>query len=94
MRVSFFATGEEEEEVMVEEEEEEVVPLEYLGYDVAPYRFYLFKSYPPSLRFLSSSSSSSSSPSCSAAALTAATTASCGSRLSRSGSRHASIADR
>lgn len=44
MRVSFFAAGEEEEE------EVEVVPLESsLGYDVAPYRFYLFKSYPPSL---------------------------------------------
>lgn len=63
MRVSFFAAGEEKE--VVAEEEEEVVPLEFLGYDVAPYRFYLFKSYPPSLRFLLSSSSSSSSSSCS-----------------------------
>lgn len=52
MRVSLFSPGKREAE------RKRSYLLSSLGYDVAPYRFYLFKSYPPSRASLSDSSPS------------------------------------
>lgn len=60
MRVSLFSPGKREAE------RKRSYLLSSLGYDVAPYRFYLFKSYPPSRASLSLLDSSPPAPLCSA----------------------------